>query len=272
MMIQNFSETHQVFNQDGFTSAFVADLQRARGLVLIQSPFLSPRRINELAAPLRSCVDRGVRVCVVAQSASEKPAIGEEQIHRAERFSIAQETLASLKIHLTFRSNVHEKLAVIDESIFWEGSLNILSFNKSFERMTRWVGRSTVNDALNMHKLFKCDICEQLIAKTVGLDSEKVSVRSLAYLGAAAKQRRLSLGLTQRDLSSLARVQQAQVSNLESGTRPIRLDSLLNIYQQLGLSLMPTPDFAVPAVTAQVFQPDDITTGLVSSLPALRKS
>ena len=37
-------------------------------------------------------------------------------------------------------SQIHHKIAIIDDAIWWEGSLNILSFGKSGEHMRRFEG------------------------------------------------------------------------------------------------------------------------------------
>jgi len=47
----------------------------------------------------------------------------------------------------------HRKLSIIDKSIIWEGSLNILSFSNSREFMRRIEGKSQALELLNFLKL-----------------------------------------------------------------------------------------------------------------------
>jgi len=52
----------------------------------------------------------------------------------------AEETIAMMQdigIRVLYTTKHHRKLAIIDRSIFWEGSLNILSFYDSCEIMRR---------------------------------------------------------------------------------------------------------------------------------------
>ena len=50
------------------------------------------------------------------------------------------EILESLKasgMHVVFKSNIHQKFAIIDQRIVWYGSINLLGFGRSEESMMR---------------------------------------------------------------------------------------------------------------------------------------
>lgn len=53
-------------------------------------------------------------------------------------------------------------------------------------------------------------------------------------------EQRKALGLTQRDLASLCNIPQSSVARIESCKSTPKLSTLLNIFQQLGLSLTVT--------------------------------
>lgn len=241
--MQTIPSSHQAFNQDTFNVAFVSDLKRARASVIIQSPFLSPRRIRELAYSLKSCIKRKVRVCVIAQEPREAATHSSSEL-RSQVLQGARSMLSDLQIHLTFRPLVHEKLAIIDELIVWEGSLNILSHFNTSERMTRWLSRHKVEEVISKHHSLKCQICDHLFLESLGAASQ-----SDDYLATAARQRRIRLGLSQRDLAHQVGISQNVISLFESGKRTLSLGCLRHLYQALGLRLLPVPYFAVPMIT-----------------------
>ena len=61
---------------------------------------------------------------------------------------------------------------------------------------------------------------------------------------------RAASGLSQRELSGLAGIPQAQISRIESGAVDLRLSSLVALVHALELELVLVPRKAVPAVRA----------------------
>ena len=53
--------------------------------------------------------------------------------------------------------------------------------------------------------------------------------------------RRAALGLSQRDLANLCDIPQSSVARIESNRTTPRLDTLLKLFHQLGLTLSVTP-------------------------------
>ena len=64
-----------------------------------------------------------------------------------------------------------------------------------------------------------------------------------AIISAMIKQR-TELGLSQRDLAALCEIPQSSVARIESSKTTPRLDTLLKILNQLGLTLTVTPSTA----------------------------
>lgn len=64
-----------------------------------------------------------------------------------------------------------------------------------------------------------------------------------AIISAMIKQR-AELGLSQRDLAALCEIPQSSVARIESSKTTPRLDTLLKILNQLGLTLTVTPSTA----------------------------
>lgn len=63
------------------------------------------------------------------------------------------------------------------------------------------------------------------------------STRSAQQLGAALRQRRRALGLTQSDIASRTKIRQATVSSAEAG-EPMQLDTLLNLLAALDVEIL----------------------------------
>ena len=67
-------------------------------------------------------------------------------------------------------------------------------------------------------------------------------------IAASLKEARTSKGLTQRDLSVMARVPQAQISRIEAGTVDPRTTTLIALAHALDMELALVPRKAMPAV------------------------
>lgn len=121
----------RLYDSQTFYSAFERDLTMCRSELLIESPFITTRRLEVLAPTLRKLAYRGVGVTV-----NTKPLYEQEGrlYHEAQR---AVDTLQEIGVNVLFTGGHHRKLAVIDRQILWEGSLNILSQNDSCEIMRR---------------------------------------------------------------------------------------------------------------------------------------
>lgn len=120
----------KLYDQDSFYEAFERDLKRASQRVIIESPFLTMRRVNTLLPQLRKLIARDIRVIVNTKPLDEHDTILREQ---------AEEVIAILQdigVRVLMTTGHHRKVAILDD-ILWEGSLNILSQNDSCELMRR---------------------------------------------------------------------------------------------------------------------------------------
>lgn len=143
----------------------------------------------------------------------------------------------SLGLHVTMRDRIHEKLAIIDEAILWEGSLNILSHANTSERMNRWQSRSKVHEVLISHRLDLCRAC--CAGKGVGIISfdEPCADRQRKLIGEVIAKRRKLIGLSQKTLAERTGVQQHAISAIESGCRDVKVSTLLRLGRELRLGL-----------------------------------
>lgn len=120
-----------LLNQDNFYNAFIKDMARARYEVIIESPFISLKRLGYLLPTLRKLAQRGVRIII-----NTKP-IGEQEVDYAWQVEECMAELEEIGAEVLITGGHHRKLAIIDRQILYEGSLNILSQNDSCEVMRR---------------------------------------------------------------------------------------------------------------------------------------
>jgi len=99
--------------------------------IVIESPFLTTRRINLLLPKMRRAIECGVRVIVNTRHPQEH----EDYMRNEAVIGIARLQDIGVKVLLT--GGHHRKLAIIDRTILYEGSLNILSQSDSCEIMRR---------------------------------------------------------------------------------------------------------------------------------------
>lgn len=122
----------KLYSQDDFYPAFLKDLGKCGHEVIIESPFITRRRLEVLLPTLQKIKNRKVKVVINTRN----PLDGDEGYMRNEStHAIAK--LQHLGVQVLFTGGHHRKLAIIDRQILWEGSLNILSQNDSCEVMRR---------------------------------------------------------------------------------------------------------------------------------------
>ena len=130
--IPNIFPSSQLFDENNFYEAFIKDLHKAKEEVIIESPFITSSRIKLLLPVFKNLVKRGISVYIITRDPQEH----DENLQIQAKREI--EYLDQLGITIVLCSGYHHrKLAILDRSILWEGSLNILSYYFSREVMRR---------------------------------------------------------------------------------------------------------------------------------------
>ena len=122
----------RLYDEQSFYDAFLKDIKRAKKTVIIESPYLTERRaimFQEIFVKQRS---RGVKIIVHTRHPKCHDTLLEIQSWKAIRLLV--DCGVTVRSYHDMR---HRKLAMIDNEILWEGSLNILSQNRSVEIMRR---------------------------------------------------------------------------------------------------------------------------------------
>ena len=121
-----------LFNESTFYNAFIKDMLSAKKEVIIYSPFVAKFRTDFLKPTIEKLRDRNVEVFIFTRPIEEYDNIIQTQIECAlKRFE-------EMGVCVFYPGRyIHEKVAIIDREILWEGSLNILSHRASNEMMRR---------------------------------------------------------------------------------------------------------------------------------------
>jgi len=224
----------RVYTEQDFYDEFMSDLLHARGRVIFQSPFLASWRFSRVLPYLRNCVSRGVTTCVFLQ----EPAEGKDR----SAFDRGLVSLQSAGVHVTIRRNNHEKIAVIDETIFWDGSLNILSQSNTSERMTRWRSRAKVDEEIRRYRLMDCKDCFAHFSTGDTLET----------MGNLLRRRRRALGIKQGDFAPSVELSQATLSRVEAGRRSLSIESYRRVARVLKMRIRLVPECLLPLVDERI--------------------
>jgi hypothetical protein len=122
----------KLYSQDSFYPVFLKDLGKCGHEVIIESPFITNRRLSSLLPVLEKLKSRRVRIVINTRD----PEMQEDEYLRGEA-RCALSRLQHMGVHVLYTAGHHRKLAILDRSILYEGSLNILSQNDSAEVMRR---------------------------------------------------------------------------------------------------------------------------------------
>lgn len=123
--------TSKLYDQDSFYPAFMKDLAKCHREVIIECPFITNRRLKTLLPVLEKLKARKVRIAINTRD----PRTHDEGYRQDAHEAISK--LQHIGVQVLYTGNHHRKVAILDRSILYEGSLNILSQNDSCEVMRR---------------------------------------------------------------------------------------------------------------------------------------
>jgi superfamily II DNA or RNA helicase len=116
-----------IYNVKNFVPVMMNDLAEAKKEILIVSPFLRKRRIENILEWLKKPLQSAVSVTVVTRPPSFKE---QERIRDCIEYLQASVTVLQ-------KPNIHQKYVVIDNRLVWYGSINLLSYGSSEESVMR---------------------------------------------------------------------------------------------------------------------------------------
>ena len=148
------STVSELFDEKTFYQRFLQDLKQSRNEVIIESPYMTTSRMEMLYPTLERLLTRKVQIYIVTRDPVDHE--DEYMRYQATNEILHCNELGIITILMT--GYHHRKLAIIDRSILWEGSLNILSQSYSREimrRMEKGEWAQKMFDFLQMQELLK---------------------------------------------------------------------------------------------------------------------
>jgi hypothetical protein len=143
-------DTSDIFDEHSFYAAFTRDLQAIEKQLVIESPFLTVKRTKSLLADFKKLTNRGVEVKIYTRLPEHQTAHMEAEANQAIQL------LRSVNVRVFLCADLrHRKLAILDKTTLWEGSLNILSQSHSCELMRRTVSERLCHDIFKITRLDK---------------------------------------------------------------------------------------------------------------------
>jgi phosphatidylserine/phosphatidylglycerophosphate/cardiolipin synthase-like enzyme len=124
--------TSSLFDEESFYGQFLKDLKNCRHELIIEIPFVTTKRLAIVLPMIEKLKEQRVRVVINTRDPEEQD---NEFLRKDARAALS--SLQRLGIHVVFTEGHHRKVAILDREILYEGSLNILSQNKSCEVMRR---------------------------------------------------------------------------------------------------------------------------------------
>ena len=136
--------SNSIFDSTGYWEVFEKDVLSTAKNIVISSPFLSSRKVGWLVDQSETLQKRGVIITVFTLRLEDYPEDGRE--HHTDLL----ERLTSAGICVKTQNRWHERYAVIDQSLVWYGSMNLLSKSKDDDSLMRIVSPEIAAELLEL--------------------------------------------------------------------------------------------------------------------------
>jgi hypothetical protein len=128
----------ELYTERNFWAQFLQDTKRVKQRLIILSPFVSIRRSGMFMDYFRAMIAQGVDIRIYTRPTNQQVS------EMASQSEIVIRQLRGIGVNVIERRNMHQKVAILDNDVTWEGSLNILSHRDSGEQMRRFIGQSAI--------------------------------------------------------------------------------------------------------------------------------
>jgi len=131
-----------IYDKDNFMAVFSNDIVNAKKEIIIVSPFVRKRRTLQMLQYLKIASGKKARLIVVTRPKTDFKEKDQAALDNA------LELLQQNDIRIVFKSNIHQKFAIIDQNIIWYGSINLLSYGNAQESMMRIESPNIANELI----------------------------------------------------------------------------------------------------------------------------
>lgn len=139
---QDAGKTSIIYDGKSFLTVFYSDIDSAYREITIVSPFMRKNRLTQMIRKLKPLTESGAKITVVTRPVDDFKEIERETVND----NVALLTEAG--VNIVFRPGFHQKFTVIDNSIVWYGSVNLLSFCTNEESIMRLESNSIATQLL----------------------------------------------------------------------------------------------------------------------------
>jgi superfamily II DNA or RNA helicase len=139
---RSFESINTIFDNSNFLTVFSNDITAAKSDIVIVSPYVTKKRLDQMLSIFMTGINNGAKLTIIT--------LPETDYKERDRLTF-EEMISSIKntgASIIFKSNIHQKFAVIDQRIVWYGSINLLSFGNSEESIMRLDNLSIANELI----------------------------------------------------------------------------------------------------------------------------
>ena len=131
-----------IFDKENFLPVFNQDIVAAKKEIVIVSPFVRKRRTHQMVQHLKISTGKNIRVIVVTRPKEDFAT----KDHAAMQRTL--DLLADRGVNVVFKSNIHQKFAIMDQKVVWYGSINLLSYGSAQESIMRIDSANIANELM----------------------------------------------------------------------------------------------------------------------------
>ena len=121
-----------IYDGKSFYSVFCKDIEFAENEIIIGNPFMRKSRVTQVLKVLLPAAMNNVSITIVTRPPED---FKDKNKHIVIDCS---EQLKLYGIKVLYKSNFHQKFAIIDQSVVWYGNVNFLSFGTNEESIMRF--------------------------------------------------------------------------------------------------------------------------------------
>lgn len=135
---------NSIFDRENYRTVFRKDITTASKNIIISSPSLGHQQTEWITKKSAELQLKGISITVFTLSPKTYPEDGREH------HSILISSLSSAGIQVKAQDNCLERYAIIDQSIVWYGSINLLSNTKDDDNIMRIISPSIAEELLEL--------------------------------------------------------------------------------------------------------------------------
>lgn len=139
---KTFEMINSIYDNKNFYTVFSSDVLSAKKKIVIVSPFIRKKRLEQIIKLLINALRIGTQVSIVTRPETDFKEKEKKNIKEMHKYIISQ------GVNLIFKSKMHQKFSVIDEKIVWYGSINLLSYGTSEESVMRLSSANIANELM----------------------------------------------------------------------------------------------------------------------------